>query len=129
MVDGIEVIDPEEEPDTVADLVAGRRGLPLAVRAGEQDAGLAPGRPDDDPPFRPPVVGQRRRVFGQVESEDVREELDGPVVVVDDDRDLVQQLAREPTSGDGAGHHVRPLAGLGRLLAGSGRRSLTAQAG
>src|SRR6516165_1824382 len=113
VVDGIEVIDPEEEPDTVADLIAGRRGLPLAVRASEHDAGLAPGRPDDDPPFRPPVVGQRWRVFGQVEPEDAREELDGPVIVVDDDRDLVQQHAREPTSGSGAGRRARRLAEAG----------------
>ena len=79
------------------------------------------GRPKRWVVVRPPVVGQRRRVFGQVESEDAREEIDGPVIVIDDDRDLVQQHAREPTSGDGAGHHARPPAeAKGRSMAGVG---------
>jgi hypothetical protein len=74
--------------------------LAFAISAGEQDACLTSGGPHDDPPLRTPVVGQRRRVLDQVESQDLHEELDGRVVVVDHDRDQV----------DPHDHHRRPRA-------------------
>jgi hypothetical protein len=54
----------------------------LAFCAGEKDAGLRAGRPDDDPPLRPAVVGQRRRVLDEVESQRAGEEPDRLVVTI-----------------------------------------------
>jgi len=72
----------------------------LAVRAGEKNAGLRAGRPDDDPPLRPAVVGQRRRILDEVESQCAGEEPDGRVVIIDNDRELLdphEQQARPAT--------------------------------
>jgi hypothetical protein len=90
-VGGVEVVDLEEEADPPGDLVPDRGGLPLPVRLGEQDAGLGAGRADHDPPLRPAAAGgQRGGVLHQVEPQRLGEEGDGLVVVLDDDRDLVQ---------------------------------------
>src|ERR1700761_1323656 len=52
-VRGVEVLDLEEEADAPGDLVTDGCGLALAVRAGQQDARLGAGRPDDEPAPRP----------------------------------------------------------------------------
>jgi hypothetical protein len=77
-------------------MVSDGRRLALPVRLGEQDAGLTAGRAHDDPPLRPAVIGQRRRVLDQVKSEGTGEKGNGLVVVVNDDRNLVQPHAGEP---------------------------------
>ena len=95
---GVEVIDLEEKADAPGNLVSDRRRLTLPVRLGEQDRGVAAGWADDHPPLRPAVVGQRRRVLDQVKSESAGEEGNGLVVVVNDDRNLVEPHAGERTT-------------------------------
>src|SRR5580700_6514883 len=69
-VRGVEVLDLQEEADAPGDLVTDGRGLALAVRAGQQDARLGAGRPDDDPALRLAALRrQRGRVLYQVESQ------------------------------------------------------------
>jgi hypothetical protein len=65
----------------------------LAVRASEKNAGLRAWRPDNDPPLRPSIIRQRRRVLDEVESQRSREECDCLVVVIDDDRELLDPHA------------------------------------
>jgi len=58
---------------------------------GEEHAGPRARRPDDDPPLGPPAVGgQRRRVLRQLETQRAGEELDGAVIVIDDDREVLK---------------------------------------
>ena len=57
---GVEVVDPQEEPDPARQLVADHRGLHRAVGLGQQDPGGGAGRPDHHPALGPPAVGQRR---------------------------------------------------------------------
>ena len=85
----VEVVHLQEEPHPAGDLVSDRGGLVLAARAGEQDAGLAARRPDDDPPPWSAIIRQRWRVLDQIEAHRVDEELDGSVVVVYDYRDQI----------------------------------------
>src|SRR5439155_23473739 len=80
-----EVVDPKEEPDAPRDLLSDDSGLVVSIGASEEHAGLTAGRPDHDPPLRPPVARQRGRVLDELEPESVDEELDCSVVVVDDD--------------------------------------------
>ena len=82
-----EAVDVKEEADPPGCLPADHRGLVVAVRLGEQQAGDGPGRPDDDPSLGPPVIGQGRGVLGQLEAQDVGEEPDGRVVFADHDGD------------------------------------------
>src|SRR5439155_25967707 len=76
-VDSVEVIDTHKEADPASNLVSNSRYLALSVRARDQNASLGTGRANDDPPFRSPVVGLRRGVFDQLESQDINEEHDG----------------------------------------------------
>ena len=69
----------------------------LPIRACQQDAGIRARRPDDNPPFRPAVIGQGWRILDQVESEDAGEEGDGRVVLGYDDGDQVQLHLQEST--------------------------------
>ena len=55
----VEVLDPQEEPDAAGRLIADDRALVFAISAGEKDAGLRAGRPDNNPPLRTAVIGQR----------------------------------------------------------------------
>ena len=107
LVRGVEVIDLEEKADAPGRLVSDRRRLALSVRLGEENAGVTAGRADDHPPLRPPVIGQRGRVLDQVKSESAGEERNGLVVVVNDDRNLVQSHARKRTPDPGI--PVRPI--------------------
>lgn len=81
-----EVINSQEEAHPPRELVADGAALTLPIRASEQDAGPCPRRPDHDPPLRAPVIGQRWRVFHQIEPEHANEELDRRVVLVHHDR-------------------------------------------
>jgi hypothetical protein len=54
---------------------------------GEQDAGLTPGRANDDPALGTAVIRQGRRVLHQLELQDVDEEANGRVVIADHGRD------------------------------------------
>lgn len=93
----IEVIDPQEEPDTTGGLTADRGTLIGAISAGEQDAGLTSRWPHHDPPFRAPVVRQRWRVLDELEAECVDEVGDRWVVLIDHDRDQVDEHHRNGT--------------------------------
>ena len=66
---------------SAGELLADGGGLMLAVGTCEQDAGLASLGTNDDPALRPAVVGQRRRVFDQLELQHVDEETDRGIVV------------------------------------------------
>lgn len=84
VVGGLEILDTEEQPDTASELVTNRTGLAFSVRLGQQQPGRCPWRPHDDPTLRSSVIGQRRRVFNELEAEDVDEESDRIVIVIDD---------------------------------------------
>ncbi len=64
----------------------------IAIELGR--ARPAAGRAHDDPPLGAAVVGERGRIFDEVEAQGVDEERDGRVVVVDDDRDQVDVHGR-----------------------------------
>jgi hypothetical protein len=110
LVGGVEVVHAEEESDASGHLVAYRGGLPGTVRAGEQEAGFGIRRPDDDPPLGATIVGQRWRVFDQVEAQDVSEELDGGFVFVYDDRDQGDSHARRRRSQTAPNREGGPVA-------------------
>src|ERR1700747_2396236 len=82
-VRGVKVLDLQEEADPPGDLVTDGRGLALAVGAGQQDARLGAGRPDDDPALRPAALRRPRgRVLRQLEPERLGEEPYALVVLV-----------------------------------------------
>jgi fructosamine-3-kinase len=91
----IEVVDLQKETDPAGQLVSYDRHLVVTVGAGEQDARVGPGRPDDDPSFRAAIVGERGRILDQLEAEHVDEEGDRRVVLVNDDGHQVH--VRHPT--------------------------------
>ena len=66
----------------------------VAVGAGQQEACLRVGWPDDNPPLGPAIVGERRRIVDKFESKDTSEELDRRVIVVNDDGDQFQKRHR-----------------------------------
>ena len=82
----VEVLDAKEQPDPASELATDEGSLPVTVGAGEHEAGAAFGRSYHDPPFRAPVGRLGRGVFRQHEPQRTGEELDGGVVVVDDQR-------------------------------------------
>src|SRR6185437_810411 len=103
LVRGAEVVHPQEEPDPPGDLVADGRGLARPVRLSQEHAGQRAGRADDHPPLRAPAFGgQGRGVLDELEAERAGEELDGPVVVIDDDREVLKPHAQQRTA---AGRH------------------------
>ena len=66
-------------------------------------AGGGAGRADHDPALGPAADGGHvRGVFGQLETQPVDEEVDGPVVVVDDHGGVFQMHADQPRA-DGRG--------------------------
>ena len=83
-VNGVEVVNAEEEPDPAGYLVTDRGTLVFSVSASEQNPGVGTRRSDDNPPFGSPVIRQRRGVLDEVEAEYVGEERDRRVVLVDD---------------------------------------------
>ena len=88
---GLEVVDPQEQgpPNPAGPLVAHRSPLSLAVGPHQQQSGLGPRRSNDHPPLGPPIGRGGRAVLDQVEAEHVDEEPDGLVVVVDEQRHLL----------------------------------------
>ncbi len=93
VIAGLEVVNPQKEPDPARELIPDRTRLPVTVRLSEQQRAGRAGRPNDHPPLGPSVVGQGRRVFDELEAEDVHEEPDGTVVIVDDQRELLKMHA------------------------------------
>ena len=87
---GVEVVDAQEEPDPARELLSYRRGLGVAVRLSEQQAGARSWRPHDDPSFRPTVVGDRGRVLDEFKPERTNEEVDRATVVLDDQRNQLE---------------------------------------
>ena len=81
---GVEVIDMKEESDPTGCLVTNCRTLVFAVGASKKEPCLRVGRANYHPALRPPVVGERRRVLHQFESEYTGKEGDGGVVLVND---------------------------------------------
>jgi hypothetical protein len=82
----LEVVDPKEQADSACVLASDSVNLVLAVCCGQEQPGLCPRRFDDDPTLRTSIVRRCRRVLDQVESQCVDEEPDGAVVVLDDQR-------------------------------------------
>ena len=99
---GLEVVDSEEEADPAGVLPPDEVHLLLTVRLGEEQPGLRARRSNDDPPLRAPVVRGRRRVFDELEAEGVDEEPDGVVVVLDDQRGVLQVQGRTVRRRSGA---------------------------
>ena len=88
---GIGSLHTQEQPDAARELVADGLRLAFAVGAGEQEPGAGSRRADDDPALRAAAGGgQRRRVLDELEAEGVDEEGDRRVVVVDDQREVLQ---------------------------------------
>lgn len=102
MVCGIEILDPQEEPDPTCDLVSDRSTLPVTIGACQQDSGGGGGRANDDPSLGTPVVGQGWGVLDQIETQSLHEEFDGWVVLRNDDRDQFQ--VHWPSVGLGLAH-------------------------
>ena len=98
----LEVVDAQEQPDTAGELVADGSFLAIAVGTCKQQSRRGARRPHDDPALGPPTCGgQGRRVLDQLEAEDVDEEPDGSVVVVDDQRYVLDVHPREITTTSG----------------------------
>ena len=85
----VEVVDAKEQPDSASVLVADRIDLSPALGLSEQEPGQRVRWPDDDPTLRTAVVRGRWRVFDEVETQCVNEESDRVVVVVDDQRGVL----------------------------------------
>ena len=81
---GVEVFDAKEQPDPAGELAPDEGRLLFTVGAGEYESGAAVGRSYHDPPLRAPVGRHGRGVLRQDEPQWAGEELDGGVVVVDD---------------------------------------------
>src|SRR5262249_47930484 len=87
LVSRIEVVNSQEHSDAAAKLLPHNACLRVAIGTRKQDAGLARMGANHDPTLRTTVVGQRRRVFHELELKDVDEETDGRVIVPDHERD------------------------------------------
>ncbi len=86
---GVEVVNAKEEPDPTGCLVTNRPGLVFSVCPSKQDACLGGGRADDHPALGAPVIGERRRVLDKIEPKNTGEELDGRVVLINDQSNQV----------------------------------------
>jgi hypothetical protein len=80
----------QEEPDPAGGLLPDYSRLPDAVGARQQQAGYRAGRPHDHPPLGAPVIGQRRAVLDELETQYVHEEADRRVVLPDHHGHLVE---------------------------------------
>ena len=89
LMSGGEIVNLQEESDPPGDLIADDRSLLLTVGAGQQQPGLRPWWPDDDPSLRATVVRQGRRVLGEVKAQHIDKELDGSVIVIDNESNQI----------------------------------------
>jgi hypothetical protein len=64
-------------------------GVPIGAR--QEERGFGTRRSHHNPALWPPVVGQRRGVILEIESEGPNEEFDSSVVVIDDNRHQIQE--------------------------------------
>ena len=71
-------------------------GLGPAIRLRRQESCCGTGRAHDHPALRTPVVGERRRVLDEIETQRPDEELDGGVIVVDHQRRELDMHRRKP---------------------------------
>ena len=92
----LEVVDTKEQPDSTCVLVADGIDLSIAVGLGEEQAGLRLRRSDDDPTLRTSIVRGRRRVLDEIEPQCIDEEADGVVVVLDDQRRVLDVHSWSP---------------------------------
>jgi len=87
LISPIEIIDAQEHTDATRKLLAHNACLLFAVRTREQNACLASIWTNHNPTLRAAIIGQRRRVFHQLELQDVNEEADSRIVVPDHQSD------------------------------------------
>jgi hypothetical protein len=87
LVSSIEVIHPKKETHPSTGLLPDDRRLLWTVSPRKEKARLSTIGPYDDPPLGLPAFYLSLRVLNQVEAEHADEELDGPVVIVDDEGD------------------------------------------
>jgi hypothetical protein len=80
----VEVFDAKEQPNAAGELTADQVRLILTIGAGEYEPGAAVGRSYYHPPRGAPVGRRRRGVLREDEAKWAGEELDGGVVLVDD---------------------------------------------
>ncbi len=85
------VLDSEKEPDPSCNLIPDRLRLVRSIGTSEQDSRLRVRRTHDNPPLRPAIIGERRRIFYQRKTEHLDEEVDRRVVLVYDDRDQLHE--------------------------------------
>ena len=102
LVRGVEVVDTQEQANPSRELVADGSALVIAIGLGEEQRGVGPRRPNNDPSLWTAIVRRRRRVFDELEAQLLHEELDGFVVAVDDDRNLLKEhfASRQPPGED-----------------------------
>jgi hypothetical protein len=91
---GLEVVDPQEEPDPPGELISYGPLLSVTVSSSEQKPAQGAGWPHDDPPLGVTVAAGGRRVLDELETEEIDEEPDGFVVVVDEESELLEEHAR-----------------------------------
>lgn len=75
LVRHFEVINAEEEPDPAGKLLANDGRLMLAIGACEQNASGTSDGTNNDPPFWPTIIRQRRNVFHELELQDIHKEV------------------------------------------------------
>jgi hypothetical protein len=82
-----EVVYAKKEADSTTMLVANDIALLLAVCPSQQQAGLRARRSHYYPPFGSAIVGRGRRVFHQLELQDVDKEPDRGLILMNEDGD------------------------------------------
>ncbi len=92
----VEIIHAEQEAGPAGELIANGTGLGPAIRLRRQESCYGTGRAHDHPALRTPVVGERRRVLDEIETQHPDEELDGGVRVVDHQRRELDMHRRKP---------------------------------
>jgi hypothetical protein len=90
-----EVVHAQKEANSSRMLFSNNRCLALTVGASQEQARLGARRSYDNPPLGPAISGNGRRVFHELESEDVDEESDGGIVVMDHDRYKLKKRHRQ----------------------------------
>jgi hypothetical protein len=75
------IINAEEETDPAGELLANDRRLMLAVGACEQNASSTSDGTNNDPPFWPTIIRQRRNVFHELELQDIHKEINCWIVI------------------------------------------------
>lgn len=94
----IEVVNTQKQPDSACELTPDRISLLIAIGPCEHQTFTSSGRLDDHPALRTTIVGIRRRVLTQLEAQAVDEEPDRLVVVLHDERHVLDVHGSDPTT-------------------------------